>query len=889
MALTHLDKLVSPKSIALIGASKRPGSVGHVLAQNLISAGFDGPILPVNPKHDSIGGILTFRDIEALPFAPDLAVVSTPPDTVPQVIDQLAQKGTHAAVVITAGFHAGGDPAEDARHHALLKAARGRVRILGPNVLGMLVPGVGLNASFAHIAPKKGNIAFLAQSGAMLTSVLDWATPRGIGFSHMISMGDMLDVDFADMLDFLAIDPNVKAILLYIEAIKNARRFLSAARAAARLKPVVAIKVGQHAEAAAAASSHTGALAGSDAVYDVAFRRAGVLRVGSMGELFDAVETLSTSTKVRGNRAAIVTNGGGVGVICTDALLDMGGKLADLSDATMQKLDEVLPATWSKGNPVDIIGDAPGSRYASAMAAVLADPAVDATIVLNCPTAIADGPEAAGAVIEQAKKARKPVFTAWLGEQAAAPARKMYLDAGIPTYSTPGRAARGFMHIARYKAAQEQLMEVPPAQPDAHRDTAQVQAILKEALDEGREWLTEPEAKHVLAAYGIPVAETEIAATPAEAKARALAMPGPYAVKILSPDITHKSDVGGVDLDLETPDIVQRATEEMLARVADRRPDARIEGVTVQRMVKRGGAHELIVGVHEDSQFGPVLLFGQGGKAVELIGDTAMALPPLNMLLTRDLMARTKIHKLLVGYRDELPADLDAIAGAIMNVSQLVVDCADIAELDINPLLADPNGVVALDARVRVRRAGQAGHARLAIRPYPNDLEGTIETRDGLKVPIRPIRPEDAPVLQEMVARSKPEDLRLRFMSMIKELPDQMAAVLTQIDYDRAMAFAALDPNDPSKFWGVVRLSADADTTRAEYAVLVRSDLIGSGLGYALMERIIGHAKAIGIEVLYGEILRDNSRMLKMCETFGFTRHRTEDDEIVEMQLDCTK
>jgi acetyltransferase len=869
MTLRSLDSLFNPSSIALVGASKTPGTVGYVLARNLMSAGFDGPIMPVNPKHRAIGGVLTWPNVASLPVTPELAVVSTPADSVPGVVADLREKGTKAAIVVTAGFGEGGDRTGISRAAALQKAA-GDVRIVGPNVLGVMVPGIGLNAGFAGRTPLAGDLAFVAQSGAVLASVLDWATARGIGFSHMVSLGDMLDVDFGDMLDYLGRDPRVRAILLYIEAIKDVRKFMSAARAAARMKPVVVVKGGRQPEGARAASSHTGALAGSDAVYDAAFRRAGMLRVTDMAELFDAVETLSRAPRISGERLAILTNGGGMGVLATDGLIDEGGTLAALSDETIASLDAALPPTWSHGNPVDIIGDAPAGRYGAAMEALLADDGVDAILVLNTPTAVADSTVAAEAVVGTLAEHHPPVLACWLGAESVA-ARKLFATRGVPTYDTPGEAVRSFMHMVRYRGNQKLLMQVPPSVPqDFEPDTQAVRAMIDGALGVGRDWLTEPEAKAVLRAYGIPVVDTAIAATPEEAAKAAADMPGPYVVKILSRDIVHKSDIGGVALDLDTPEEVAAATRGILARARDRAPDATIDGVVVQRMVRRPAAYELIAGVSEDPQFGPVLLFGQGGHGVEEIGDTAMALPPLNSLLARSLIERTRIYRLLRGYRDRPPVALDAIILTLIQTAQLATDFAEIVELDINPLLADPDGVIALDARIRIAPAEGPAQARLAIRPNPREMEGHVHLRDGTEIAVRPIQPEDAPALHEMVSRAAAEDLRLRFFQPMRRLPEQLAARLTQIDYDREMAFVSLDPADGA-ITGVGRLMADPDLREAEYAIIVRTDWKGRGLGYALMNRIITFATERGIETIYGEVLRENEPMLRMAKELGFT------------------
>jgi|HigsolmetaAR203D_1030402.scaffolds.fasta_scaffold00066_9 acetyltransferase len=898
MSVRNLDHLFKPKSIALIGASRRPRSVGAVLARNLLNGGFDGPVMPVNPREQSIRSTLSYGSIDALPMVPDLAVIATPPQTVPGLIAELGRRGTRAAIVITAGFGEGHRAEGKALLRQTLEAARPHLlRIVGPNCLGVMVPGRGLNASFVHTDPLPGDIAFVTQSGAVATSVVDWASHRRIGFSHVVSLGDMGDVDFGDMLDYLAVDPGTRAILLYVESVTNARKFMSAGRAAARAKPVIVLKSGRNEAAARAAASHTGALAGSDAVYDAAFRRAGMLRVFSMVELFDAVETLASGLRIAGDRLAILTNGGGIGVLATEELVDAGGRVAELSDATIAKLNRVLPPTWPMGNPVDIIGDAPGTRYAAALEALLEDPNKDAVLVLNCPTAIADSVEAARAVVETLSRAgrrRPPVLTSWLGEGAAAEARRLFAGHRIPTYETPGQAARAFMHLVHYKRNQVLLMETPAAVSEDFRpDIDAARAVIRDVLDARRSWLTEPEAKAVLAAYGIPVVNTLTAADPDGAARAAEEIGRPVALKILSPEITHKSDLGGVRLNLLSPDAVRIAAEEMLRTISAAAPHATILGFTVQEMASLKDPHELILGIAPDALFGPVLLFGQGGTAVEVVDDKAVALPPLNAVLAREMMERTRVWRLLQGYRSQPRADIDAIALTLIRLSQMASDLSEVAELDINPLLANETGVLALDARIRIVPPVPAGTPRLAIRPYPQRLEKEARLRDGRRFLLRPIRPEDEPMLQDMLGRSTPEDIRLRFFTPMRQLTHEVAARLTQIDYDREMAFVAIGDEPDGKgrsLQGAVRISADPDNETAEYGIMVRSDMKGQGLGYLLMTEILDYARERGIGQLYGEVLRENTTMLRMAEELGFQRSEVPDEPgVVRVRIDLRK
>jgi acetyltransferase len=873
MSVRNLDRMFRPGSVALIGASADPRSVGGVLARNLLAGDFAGPRWLVNPRRTELHGHPVHPGIDALPAAPELAVIATPPATVPGLIDGLARRGTRAVVVITA---VAGQVYEDRRRleQAMLDAARpGLVRVLGPNSIGLMVPGIGLDASFAHIPPRPGDLALVAQSGALVTAMLDWAEHRAFGFSHVVSLGDMIDVDFGDLLDYLAADTATRAILLYIESITHARKFMSAARSAARTRPVIVIKAGRFAEGARAAASHTGALAGADEVYDAAFRRAGMLRVTTIEELFDAAETLGTGVAPAGDRLAILTNGGGIGVLATDALIEQGGRLAELAPATIAALDAVLPPTWSRGNPVDIIGDADGARYAAALDILLADPGADALLVLNVPTAVADSMAAAEAVLGRLAGRALPVLTSWLGGARAAAARRRFAAARVPTYDTPEDAVRGFLHRVAHTRAQAQLMETPPSLPEhVAPDVAAAQAVLAAARADGRDMLTEPEAKAVLAAYGIPTVPTRVAATPGDAAAAAAALgAGPYAVKILSRDISHKSDLGGVVLDLADPPAVADAARRIADRMSELAPAARRDGFTVQPMVRRPGAIELILGVVEDRQFGPVILFGQGGVAVEVVRDKAVALPPLNLALARALMDRTRVMRLLRGYRDRPPADLDAIALTLVELSRLAADLPDIIELDINPLLADAAGVIALDARIRLRQ-GAAPEPRLAIRPYPRELERHVRVAGGALLLVRPIRPEDEPRLIETFRQVDPTDVRTRFLAPLADLPHEMAARLSQIDYDREMTLIALGGAGPIRgLAGLARLAADPDGLRAEFAVIVRPDVKGHGVGMALMRHLIEYARGRGIGALIGDVRAENAPMLALARDLGFT------------------
>jgi acetyltransferase len=868
----NLDKLFEPKSVVAIGASVRPGSVGEAVTRNLLAGGFKGDIHLVNSKGGEIAGRPVLRSIAELPQPADLAVIMTPPETVAGLLSELGARGTRVAVVLTSG--PGGGP--DARiantqwREELLKAAQPNLlRIVGPNCIGYAAPRIGLNASFGPGKLKAGQIAAVAQSGAVLAALADWGSAQGIGFSHLFSMGDMADVDFGDVLDLLARDYETRAILMYVEGITQARKFMSAARGIARVKPVIVLKAGRHAAAAQAAASHTGSMAGSAAVYDAAFARAGLVRVLGLGELFDAAETLGHSIVPRNERLAILTNGGGVGIVATDLLLDGGGELATLSAETIAQLDKVLPRIWSRANPVDIVGDADGPRYAAALDTLAADRSVGAVLAINVPTALTSAEDAARAISTAAGAKKVPVIGCWIGGAEADAGRRILQDKNIPAYDTPLRAVRGFMHIVQYRRGQRALQRTPPSIPDVRSDTALVRTIVKGALEENRQLLTEPEAQQVLAAYGIPVVRTEVVADAAEAAAVATKIGFPVVVKVLSRQITHKSDVGGVALDLSSEQAVIDAVRDMTAKAHAAAPNAKLDGFVVQPMVRRPNAIEIILGATEDPVFGPIVMVGHGGVAAEVIDDKALALPPLDAVLADVALSRTRVDRLLRGYRDRPPADREAVGEAMIQLSQLIADVDEVAELDINPLLVDASGVLVVDARIVVRKpARQERAARFAIKPYPVELETEIEHR-GEKLRIRPIRPQDEGVLGEFVKHLSREDVRLRFFGPIRELSHEMAARLTQIDYDREMAFLLLDGE---VLLGVGRLAAEPNFEQAEFSLVVASDKQRRGYGELLLRHVVAYARSRGVKQVIGHVLRENQKMLALTERVGFKK-----------------
>jgi acetyltransferase len=879
MSTYRLKNLLSPRSIALVGASPRQGSVGRAILGNIRKANFKGEFALVNPRYGEIDGVTTVDSLSKFSFAPELVVITAPAKAIAGLVDEAGRRGAAGAIIVSAGLGHGAGSLADAAERAAQKYG---MRLIGPNCLGIMMPGVNLNASFSAHMPGSGNLALISQSGAIAAGMVDWAAQRAVGFSGIVSVGDQLDVDIADLLDYFALDAKTQAILLYIEAIKDARKFMSAARAAARIKPVVVVKSGRMAQGAKAAATHTGALAGSDAVYDAAFQRAGVLRVSDLRELFDCAETLGRVKSPPGKRLAILTNGGGIGVLAVDRLAELGGIPAAIAPDVRERLDAVLPPTWSGSNPVDIIGDADPARYAAALEVLLADPGNDAILVLTLQTAIARADDIAATVTRVVQEYRrqhqgsaKPVLAVWVG------AEQKIIDllsgAGIPNYPTEDDAVRGFMHLVRHREVVETLALVPPAMPGALApDIEAARQIVTAARADGRHWLDPIEIKRLFDAYEIAMVPSFAAADAEQAVAHAaplFAGGATVVLKIMSRDIVHKSDVGGVVLNLTSADAVRTATGEILARARALRPEARISGVMVQPMVLRPKARELILGLADDPTFGTVVVFGRGGTAVEIINDKALALPPLDLQLARALIARTRVSRLLAAYRDVPAVKEDAVAMVLVKLAQMAADIPEIRGLDINPLLADEAGVLAVDARVVIgrveRKFGGSGSANFAVRPYPSQWQRHLEVKDGWRVFVRPIRPEDEPLIHELLRHVTSHDLRLRFFAQMKEFSHEFIARLTQLDYARAMAFVAFD-EVTGEMLGVVRIHSDSIYESGEYAILLRSDLKGRGLGWALMQLIIEYAKSEGLKAISGDVLAENTVMLEMCRSLGF-------------------
>jgi len=881
MSTYRLKSVFAPQSIAIIGGSPRERSAGRAVVRNLRASGFPGKIAWVNARYGQIDGMATVRELADLPYVPDLAIITAPAPIVPKVVATAAQRGVAAAIILTAGLGEGpGSLAE-----ATERAARAHgLRILGPHCLGVIAPHARLNASIAAHTPLPGDLALISESSAIAAALVEWGVAHQVGFSAVVSLGDALDVDFSDLLDHFATDYRTRAILLYVESIRDARKFMSAARAAARGKPVVVVKSGR--APGGGGATHTQTLARPDAVYDAAFRRAGLLRVGALDELFAAAQTLGRLGTFPGRRLAILSNGGGVGALARDQLGALGGTLAALSDATVARLDRALP-DWSRGNPVDIVVDADGERYAAAIEALLADSGNDAVLVVNVPTAFTSSADAARALVHSAGQRprhsrAKPVFAVWLG--GGETALSTLNAAHIPSYATESDAVAGFMHLVRYREAQAALMETPPSLPeDFVVDTAAARALVEAALADGRQWLDPIAASNVLRAYGIPTARIWAAAD-ADAAVR-LAQPLldeglPVAVKVLSPDIIHKSDVDGVRLNLVSAEAVHAATTALIERARRLRPDARIDGVVIQPTVLRPKSRELIAGIADDAVFGPVIVFGRGGTAVEVIDDVALALPPLDLRLAHELIGRTRVSRILKAYRDVPAADERAVALVLVKLAQLAADIPEIRELDINPLLADASGVVAVDARIAVARSRQLhkgrGHPRLSIFPYPKEWERHLTLGDGSPAFVRPVRPEDDALFRAFFAKVTDEDLRLRFFQSVKHFSHEFIARLTQLDYARSIALVALDAR--GEMLGAVRLLADADYDRGEYGILIRSDLKGAGLGWQLMRIMIEYAHWQGLRMVEGQVLRENRTMLTMCRQLGFSLKPDPDD-----------
>ncbi len=890
MSLRHLDSLFRPKSIAVIGASNRPGSIGAVVMRNLLSAGLAGPILPVNPKYKAVAGILAYPAVQELPLAPDLAIVCTPPGTVPGFVQELGAKGARSVLIMSTDLDKYQDQTGQTLHQNVLRTAQeNSMRILGPNCLGVIIPRSGLNASFGHTDLLQGQIAFVSQSDSLGIAVLDWASSKGIGFSHFISLGDCADIDFADVIDYLGGDPHSTSILLYIESIKNARKFISAARSASRNKPLVVIKSGGLNEARSRIILPEDNPVLTDDIYDGVFRRAGMLRVFNVAELFDAVQTMARYKPLRGDRLAILSNGGGPAMMAKDILDTQSGRLAELAEQTIQDLQQALQHEFFGQNPVRVIDHASSETYAQALEILLNDQEVDAVMVIHVPSAFASSQDIAGAVVNTIGRSRKNVITVWLGEKDAIQARRIFALAGIPTYETPDQAARLFMDMVRYRRNQELLMETPDSVPKEFSPNPEAaRAIVRNALQEERNQLSPAETNELLSIYTIPVVATRLAANAEEASLISRELGFPVALKISSPDIRDKQSAGAVALDLESSQDILKAARAMLARIIKNYPEARINGFILQKMARRPAAYELMAGIGLDPDFGPVIVFGQGGTAGQAYKDMAVGLPPLNMTLAKELIQHTKVSRLLQGYKQRPAVNQEALRLTLVQLSQLVIDLPEIQGLSINPMLADSQGVLVLDAQILIGPAQVTGSERLSIRPYPEHLEEQVELPSGLLVLIRPIRPEDEYSHLEFFNKLSAEDIRMRFFGFVHEFSHSQLAQLTQIDYDREMAFiACIVENDLQKETvGVVRCFFDPDNISAEFAIVVRSDLKAKGLGSLLLDKMIKYCRQRGVQELCAYTLQENAAMKALAKKFGFQEENdAQDPETIILRL----
>ncbi len=872
----YLTDLFTPEKIALFGASDRENSVGGVVFKNLLSSGFEGRIFAINPKHDTVQGQPAYASLEAVGESIDLAVVATPAATIPAIVEACGEHGIKMMLILSAGFREIGEEGKRLEKQITEKCERHGIRMMGPNCLGLIRPDKKLNITFGHNIAKSGNIALVSQSGAICTAILDWAEMNDIGFSAVVSTGIGADLDFGDYLDYLVSDPLTKSILLYIEGISDARRFMSSLRAAARIKPVIALKVGRHAAGAEASMSHTGALVGSDETFSAALSRSGVLRVESVSQLFAAAKVLSSeSSRVASDRLVIITNGGGPGVMAADRATDQGIELSTLSDETIEKLNQVLPGVWSHGNPVDIIGDAPPDRYSAAVDICLEDPGVDGAIVILTPQAMTAPTLVAEELIKSAKDSKKPVLTSWMGGTQVEEARRVLKEAHIADFNMLEDAVDAFSFIGTYNRNQRLLLQTPARltgdQGTADRDGARL--IIEGVLNERRKVLTEPESMAILNAFKIPAAENGVASTANQALVIAETIGYPVVMKVLSNDISHKSDAGGVRLNVASAQEVRGAYRDMIEQVKKNRPNATIDGITIAKMYRSPNARELMIGIIRDPVFGPVISFGSGGTMVEVMGDSAISLPPLNRRLAKDLIYRTKAAKMLGNFRNMPAVDIEKLIDVLVAVSNLACELPWIREMDINPLLVDENGVVAVDARIRVAypKPSTDPYTHLAIHPYPIHLITEEQLNDGTDIIIRPIRPEDAEMEQEFIRGLSAESKYFRFMNSIHELSLEMLVRFTQIDYHNEMALVAINPGPKGEEEiGVARYMTNPDKKTCEFAIVVSDKWQGKGIARLLMQKLLDIARNRNLEVMEGQVLANNYRMLELMASMGF-------------------
>ena len=887
----YLSSLFTPKSVVLFGASDKQDSVGGVVFRNLLTSGFKGRIFAINPKRDEVQGQKAFSSLEEIDEVVNLAVVATPAKSIPGIVEECGEHGVKMMLILSAGFRETGAEGRRLEDQVTQLVRRHGIRLMGPNCLGIIRPDRGLNITFGNNNAKPGSLAFVSQSGAICTAILDWAEKNDIGFSAVVSTGIAADLDFGDYLDFLVSDRATKAILLYIEGINDSRRFMSSLRAAARIKPVIALKVGRHAAGAEASMSHTGALVGSDEVFAAALSRSGVLRVETVGQLFSAAKALS-STNYRGQseRLVIITNGGGPGVMAADRATDHDIELSSLSAETMAALDEVLPSVWSHGNPVDIIGDAPPDRYEQALDICLKDPGVDGAIVILTPQAMTEPTAVAEAVLKSAAKTGKPIMTSWMGGKQVEGARRLFSDAHLPDFRTLEHAVDAFSYLARYNKNQRLLLQTPGGLPRGHEvpDREGARLIIEAVLTEQRRVLTEPESMAVLNAFRIPTVRNGIARSGNESLVIAESIGFPIAMKVLSTDISHKSDVGGVRLNINSAQEVRGAYRQLIDDVRRHVPDADVSAVTIEKMYRSPNGRELMIGVIRDPVFGPVISFGSGGTTVEVMGDSAVSLPPLNRRLAIDLINRTKVSKMLGKFRQMPAVDIDQLVSVLLNVSAMACELPWLQEMDINPLIIDENGLVAVDARIVVDYPTPSTdrYHHLAIHPYPTHFVKKIQLNDGTDITIRPIRPEDAEMEAKFVRELSNEAKYFRFMNSFHELSQEMLVRFTQIDYHNEMALIAVKTDSQGEEQiGVARYSTNVDKTSCEFALVVSDKWQSRGIAHHLMKDLMEIARDRNLETMEGQVLRENSKMLELVASLGFqVRNDAEDNTIKQVE-----
>ncbi|MEY6431845.1 bifunctional acetate--CoA ligase family protein/GNAT family N-acetyltransferase [Thioalkalicoccus limnaeus] len=878
MRLTDVDQLFTPSAVAVFGASDGPGSVGGIVYRNLLAGGFKGPCYAINPKYDQVADQPCYKSLADLDRPIDLALIATPAETVADILDQCGAYGVKAAVVHSAGFSEHGERGGVLQERVVEAARRNRIRLLGPNTLGVMRPAHGLNATFGYESARRGHVALVSQSGAVCAAMLDWSGPRELGFSAVVSLGAAADIDFGDILDYLALDTQTHSILMYVEGIRDARRFVSGLRAAARLKPVIVVKAGRFAAGSRAAKSHTGAWVGSHDVFRAVMERAGAVQVDELDQLFAAAQVFGSGRRLSGERIAIVTNGGGPGVLAADRAVEQGLTLTQFTEPTRQRLEAALPEHWSHDNPVDVIGDAPPERFRAAVEACLADPGVDGLLAILAPLASADPSAVASEVIEAARKTKKPLLVSWMGAARVADAKLLFAQSRVPHFASPEAAVDALWYLAAHHRNQKLLMQSPgPMSQEEAPDVEGARLIIEGVMAEGRKTLGIIEAKAILSAFRIPTTQAVLARTPNEALMAAQVLGFPVVMKINSPDIGHKSDVDGVRLNIADALTVRRTFTEIVERARRMRPEARIEGVTVEHMVSTRAARELMIGVLRDSIFGPVITFGAGGTDVEVLQDRTLGLPPLNAFIIQTMIGHARVSRLMGAFQHMPPMNREALARILQRVSEMVCELPEIIDMEINPLIGNDREVVAVDARIQVnyRPPQMTTYGHMAIHPYPTHLIESVQLPDGTDLTIRPIRPEDAQLEQDFVRGLSEQTKYFRFMQALKELTPEMLVRFTQIDYDREMALIGVVEEQGAEVEvGVARYMSRPGGEACEFAIVVADAWRARGIGARLMRSLMENARRRGLRVMEGEVLTANTRMLALMKSLGFRIER---------------